>query len=299
MTDQSGRTALVTGPTVGGLGFHTAAELARRGARVVLAGRSPERLAEARAALRELHPAAAVELVKLDLTSLTSVREAAATAGGFGPLDLLVNNAGIMAPPYARTGDGLELQLATNHFGPFLLTGLLLPQLAASQDGRVVTVSSLMHKYARSAPLDDPRQESGRYAAWQVYGQSKLANLLFTVELERRLRAAELPVKALAAHPGIASTHLVANGPLSRLPGRSTLGQLVTRTVSQSPAAGAWPTLMAACADLPGGTFTGPAGRFELTGPATVVAGRRLARDPETARRLWELSESVTGLRYP
>lgn len=299
MPDQAGRTALVTGPTLGGLGFHTALELARRGAAVVLAGRSPEKLAEARNGILAEHPGASVELVRLDLASLTSVREAAAVIAGLGPLGLLVNNAGIMAPPYSRTLDGLELQLATNHFGPFLLTGLLLPQLVASGDARVVTVSSLMHKYARKAPLGDPRQESGRYSAWQVYGETKLANLLFSFELERRLREAELPVKALASHPGIASTHLVANGPLSRLPGRSTVGQLVTRTVSQSPAQGAWPTLMAATADLPGGTLTGPSGRLELTGAAKVVESRRLAHDRDAQRRLWEISEQVTGISYP
>ena len=299
MPDQAGRTALVTGPTPGGLGYHTALELVRRGARVVLAGRSPDKLAAARNGLREEVPAAEVELVRLDLTSLASVREAAASAGAFGAIDLLVNNAGIMAPPYSRTEDGLELQLGTNHFGPFLLTGLLLPQLAASGDARVVTVSSLMHKRATRPPLGDPRRKTGRYAAWNVYSQTKLANLLFSNELERRLRARELPVKALAAHPGIASTHLVANGPLSRLPGASTLGQLTVRFVSQSPAQGAWPTLMAATADLPGGTFTGPSGWMELVGPARVVESRRLAHDPDAARTLWELSEEVTGIRYP
>ena len=132
---------------------------------------------------------------------------------------MLVNNAGVMGTPYHRTADGLELQMATNHFGPFLLTGLLLPQLVASGDGRVVAVSSQMHRIARTAPLDDPHVQQGRYQRWPTYGQTKLANLLFTYELDRRLRRAELPVKALAAHPGFASTHLAANGQYGRSSG--------------------------------------------------------------------------------
>ena len=171
--DQAGRTAVVTGPSLGGLGHHTALELARRGARVVLAGRDPEKLgATADAITAELGgDQPAPEQLVVDLSDLTSVRAAARRAADLGPLHLLVNNAGVMGTPERRTPDGLELQMATNLFGPFLLTGLLLPQLVAAEDARVVTVSSLMHRRARSAPLGDPRQQ-GRYRKWQAYAQS-------------------------------------------------------------------------------------------------------------------------------
>lgn len=192
--DQSGRTALVTGPTLGGLGFHTSLELARHGARVVLAGRTPDRLADAAAAITEEVPGADLETLVVDLSDLGSVRAAGEAAAGLGALHLLVNNAGIMATPYRRTADGLESQMATNHVGPFLLTGLLLDQLAASGDGRVVTLSSLMHRTARSAPVGDLRARRP-YRRWRVYSQTKLANLLFTFELDRRLRRAGLPAR--------------------------------------------------------------------------------------------------------
>ena len=299
--DQSGRTALVTGTTVGGLGHHTALELARRGARVVLAGRRESRLAETYDAVRRAVPGATLDKLVLDLADLDAVRRAACRAEALGPLDLLVNNAGVMASGYSRTGDGLELQMATNHFGPFLLTGLLLPQLAASPAGRVVTVSSLMHRIARSAPLDDPRHPDGHYRRWPAYARSKLANLLFTYELDRRARRAGLTLTALAAHPGFAGTHLVANGRFGRPTGggASILDAVVRALSSQAPDAGAWPSLMAATADLPGATFCGPGGLGELRGLPGVVTSSRLAHDETAQRRLWELSERVTGIRYP
>ncbi|HEU5039046.1 MAG TPA: oxidoreductase [Nocardioides sp.] len=299
--DQAGRTVLVTGPTVGGLGQFTALELARRGARVVLAGRRPERVAETRAAIRAEVPDAALEELVVDLADLASVRRAAAEAAGLGPIHVLVNNAGVMAPPYSRTGDGLELQMATNHFGPFLLTGLLLPQLVASEDGRVVTVSSQMHRVARTAPLDDPRVQHGRYLRWPVYGRTKLANLLFTYELDRRLRRAALPVKALAAHPGFAATHLAANGQYGRASGgRASILDAAIKAVSPNSAGeGAWPTLMAATADLPGSTYVGPDGPFEWGGHPKVTTSTKQSYDETAQRRLWLLSEEVTGVRYP
>jgi NAD(P)-dependent dehydrogenase (short-subunit alcohol dehydrogenase family) len=302
MPDQAGRTAVVTGPTAGGLGYFTALELARHGARVVLAGRSPARLDEARAGLLREVPKAEVERLVLDTASLTAVRAAAAAAADLGKIDLLVNNAGVMATAYSRTVDGLEVQLATNHFGPFLLTGLLLPQLADGDGGRVVTVSSGMHKTARAAPLGEPRTEPSGYGAvgtWQVYAQTKLANLLFTYELERRLRAADLPVSALAAHPGIATTRLMRNGPLERIPLGRPVVETVMRALFQTPAAGAWPTLMAATADLPGGAFTGPGRLGELSGPAKVVRSTRRSHSVADQRALWELSERTVGLSYP
>jgi len=299
--DQAGRTILVTGTTVGGLGHHTALELARRGARVVITGRSPDRLAESESAILAEAPAAVLETVELDLADLSSVRRAASAASRLGPIDVLVNNAGVMGTPYHRTADGLELQLATNHFGPFLLTGLLLPQLTASEDGRVVAVSSQMHRIARSAPLDDPLVQRGRYQPWPTYGQSKLANLLFTYELDRRLRRAELPVKALAAHPGFAATHLAANGQYGRAEGgRASILDGAIKLVSPNTAEqGAWPTLMAATADLPGATYCGPDGLLEWGGRPRVTTSNKLSYDEDARRRLWELSEQATGVTYP
>jgi NAD(P)-dependent dehydrogenase (short-subunit alcohol dehydrogenase family) len=298
--DQAGRTVLVTGTSVGGLGHHTALELARRGARVVLAGRSADKLEATERLVREEVPAAQLERLVVDLSDLASVRRAATEAAAYGPLDLLVNNAGVMGTPYRRTADGLELQLATNHFGPFLLTGLLLPQLEASGAATVVTVSSVMHRVARAAPLDDPHEQHGRYARWQVYGRSKLANLLFTFELDRRARRAELPVKALAAHPGLSATHLAANGQYGRASGgRASILDAAVRAVAQPAETGAWPTLMAATADLPGSTYCGPSGLRESRGAPTVVGASRLATDETAQRRLWELSERTTGITYP
>jgi NAD(P)-dependent dehydrogenase (short-subunit alcohol dehydrogenase family) len=300
MPDQAGRTIVVTGTTVGGLGFETALELARRGARVVLAGRTPARLEESERAIRAQVPEASLDRVQVDVSDLASVRRAAVELSGTGPISALVNNAGVMGTAYTRTGDGLELQMATNHFGPFLLTGLLLPQLVASNDGRVVTVSSPMHRAARRAPLDNPRRQLGRYSRWPVYGQTKLANLLFTFELDRRARRAELPVKALAAHPGFSGTHLAANGRYGRAAGgRASILDAAVRAVAQPATMGALPTLMATTADLPGSTYCGPSGWQESRGLPTVVGTSRLALDEDTQRRLWELSEQTTGVAYP
>jgi NAD(P)-dependent dehydrogenase (short-subunit alcohol dehydrogenase family) len=298
--DQSGRTIVVTGPTVGGLGHHTALELARKGARVVLAGRTPAKVEDTVAAIQDQVPDASLETLQLDLASLDSVRRAAAAAARFGAIDVLVNNAGVMAPPYSRTADGLELQMATNHFGPFLFTGLLLPQLVASGDGRVVTVSSLMHTTARKAPLGDPRKQQGRYFRWPVYSQTKLANLLFTSELDRRAREAEVPVTAVAAHPGFSGTHLVVNGQMGRASGGiASILDAAVKAVSQSPAAGAWPSLMAATADLPGDTYCGPSGPGQYGGTPQIVGRTRLARDSRAAAKLWDISEETVGLQYP
>lgn len=297
--DQSGRTALITGPSPGGLGFHTALQLARHGAHVVLAGRNQAKVRTSADEIRAEVPGAEVSELELDLADLTAVRRSAAEAARFGDLHLLINNAGIMAPPHRLTPDGFESQFATNHLGPFLLTGLLLPQLAAAGGARIVTVSSLLHRIARKAPLGDPRT-SRRYSRWPAYGESKLANLLFTFEADRRLREAGIPVQALAAHPGIAATHLAANGQAG--PGRALRASILDasiKAVSQSASAGARPTLMAATADLPGGTYVGPRGRGELGGAPRVVGSTRLARDELAQRRLWELSQEAVGLAWP
>ncbi|MFN8192943.1 MAG: oxidoreductase [Nocardioidaceae bacterium] len=301
LPDQTGRTILVTGCTVGGLGHHTALELARRGATVLLAGRNEPKLRQTEATILAEVPDARLGRVVVDLADLSSVRRAAASVDA---VDVLVNNAGVMAPPYSRTVDGFESQLGTNHLGPFLLTGLLLPLLAgageAGRDARVVTVSSLMHRTARSAPVEDPRTERRGHRRWQDYARSKLANLLFTFELERRLTEHGLPVRALAAHPGFSGTHLVVNGQLGGTAGPvASILDAAVKAVSQTPAAGALPTLMAVGADLPGGTYCGPSGLRESRGAPQVVGSSALARDREVQRRLWEVSEEAVGLRYP
>ena len=315
LPDQTGRTVVVTGPSVGGIGHTTALELARKGARVVLAGRTPAKLDEAATAIREQVPEAALERLVVDLADLGSVRRAADDAARLGPIHVLVNNAGVMGTAYHRTPDGLEQQLATNHYGPFLLTGLLLPQLLAggeasdkagdTRDARVVAVSSQFHRIARRAPLDDPRDTGGRgrgrrHRRWATYGETKLANLLLTYELDRRARRAGLPLKALAAHPGFAGTHLAANGQYGRARGgRATILDAAVKAVSQPAAMGAWPTLMAATADLPGATYCGPGGLGEMAGLPQVVTSSRASYDEDAQRRLWELSERVTGIRFP
>jgi NAD(P)-dependent dehydrogenase (short-subunit alcohol dehydrogenase family) len=299
--DLSGRRALVTGVT-SGIGEQTVLELAGHGAEVILAARNQTKLETTMAQVREALPEARLHALVVDLSDLTSVRLAAGQAAAHGPLHLLVNNAGVMATPYQRTAEGFELQMATNHFGPFALTGLLMPQLVESGDGRVVTVSSQTSRLTRSAPLDDPRLH-GPYRRWRAYAQSKLANLLFTLELDRRARRLELPVKGLAAHPGYSATALMGTGyntgnTRERLRFTATVLQGAFELAGQPPALGALPTLMAATADLPGSTYVGPAGPLQMRGHPRVVNPRRLARDPGAQRRLWELSEEATGVRF-
>ena len=290
--------ALVTGVTAG-IGEHAAAALAERGFEVVLAARNPDKLDATVAALRARVPAATWHPVVLDLADLASVRRGAEQAADLGPLDVLVNNAGVMATPHRRTADGFELQLGTNHLGHFALTGLLLPSLLASGDARVVTVSSLVARTARTVPTGDPR-EPRRYRKWAAYAGSKLANLLFTVELDRRARRGDLPLTAVAAHPGYAATNLVDSGMnLGRRRVDGTIGLAVTRLVGQSAEAGAAPLVMAATEPgLEGGTYVGPGGPAELHGAPRVVTMPRAAHDADLAGRLWAVSEEATGVRF-
>src|SRR5215207_7148426 len=289
--DQSGRRAIVTGAN-SGLGLVIARELARRGAAVVLACRNREKGEAALADVRAAAPGAAAELASLDLGSLDSVRAFAAAQDR--PLDLLVNNAGVMAPPHRTTADGFELQLGTNHLGHFALTGLLLDRLRAAADARVVTMSSLMHRFGR-IHFDD-LQGQRRYRRWRAYNQSKLANLLFMLELDRRARAAGAPIVSVAAHPGWAATHLQTASP--PLLDRAVL-RAGNRTVAQSADRGALPALYAATAPgLPGASYAGPDGRSELRGDPQLVSMSARAQDPGIARRLWEVSEDLTGVTY-
>jgi NAD(P)-dependent dehydrogenase (short-subunit alcohol dehydrogenase family) len=298
--DLTGRRALVTGVT-SGLGEVTARELARAGAEVILAARNERKLEQTVATLDQAVPGTRLVPLVLDLADLASVRRAAAEASELGALDILVNNAGVMATPHERTADGLELQMGTNHYGHFALTGLLLDALVASGDARVVTVSSILARSVRGVSLADPRAEEGGYQKWGAYGQSKLANLLFTFELDRRVKAKGLPVTAVAAHPGYTKTNLVDNG-LNR-GGRRMVGAIglaATALVGQGVEQGAGPQLRAAVEPgLPGGSYVGPGGPFEVRGAPRVVRPPQPAQDTELAAGLWTLSETVTAVRFP
>lgn len=280
--NQTGRTAVITGAN-SGLGRATAAALAAKGARVVLAVRN---LRSGREAASELP--GDVEVRQLDLADLASVRAFAAEFAE--PIDLLINNAGIMIPPLSRTADGFESQFGTNHLGHFALTNLLLPRIR----GRVVTVSSNGHRVG-SIDFADLNWERRRYRAVAAYGQSKLANLLFTAELQRRLTEVGSPVLAMAAHPGTAATNLLK----VETPVLSSLAKAGVRLVAQTSEEGARPTLYAALADVPGNSFAGPRGFLQNRGAPKLVGRSAKARDEEAARRLWTVSEELTGVRFP
>ncbi|MCW2635927.1 MAG: Short-chain dehydrogenase/reductase [Blastococcus sp.] len=280
---QTGRTVVVTGGN-SGLGLATARELARAGAHVVLAVRDVARGEQAAAGLD-----GDVEVRRLDLADLASVRDFA--AAWTGDLDVLVNNAGIMMVPAGRTADGFELQFGTNHLGHFALTNLLLPHVT----DRVVTVASSMHRAGR-IDLDDLNWQARPYSASGAYGQSKLANLLFTLELQRRLTANRSTVRALAAHPGWAATNLQGRTRSWVTDRAMKLGNVL---LAQSDSQGALPTLAAATLELPGGSYLGPRGRNELRGHPTLVGRTPSASDPELARRLWNASAELTGTDLP
>jgi NAD(P)-dependent dehydrogenase (short-subunit alcohol dehydrogenase family) len=288
--DQTGRTAVVTGAN-SGLGLVTARELARRGAHVIMAVRSLDRGAAAAAAITAEIPAARLDVGRLDLADLDSVR---AFAGTVTQVDLLINNAGVMMPPRSLTAQGFELQIGANHLGHFALTGLLLPVLLAAPAPRVVTVSSSLHRRGRIA-FDDLFAEHG-YTPISAYAQSKFANVLFGLELDRRARAAGLPLASLITHPGYAATNLQTSGPTGIT---ALLGSLGNRVFAQSAAAGALPQLYAATSpEARGGQFIGPGGFGEMRGHPKLVQPITPATDPETARRFWTLSESLTGVTF-
>ena len=281
--DITGKHVIVTGAN-SGIGAAAATVLAAAGARVTLAVRNVEK---GRAAAAKMP--GATEVRELDLADLDSIR---AFAAGWGEeLELLINNAGVMAPPLGRTKDGFELQFGTNHLGHFALTNLLLPQVR----GRVVTVASGAHRLGR-IDFDDLNWERRRYRRWAAYGQSKLANLLFTRELQRRLSAAGSPVLAVAAHPGYAATNLQSHTGSSI---GDRLGNLGNALFAQSAPAGALPTLFAAFADIPGDSYAGPGGFQEMRGAPVLVGRSARAQDDAVARRLWQVSEELTGTSFP
>jgi NAD(P)-dependent dehydrogenase (short-subunit alcohol dehydrogenase family) len=301
--DQTGRTVLVTGAN-SGLGLRSAEALARHGATVLMACRNAERAEAARAAVAGAATGPAPVVVTLDLADLASVRKAAAEVdGSVERLDVLMNNAGLMAPPLSRTADGFETQFGTNHLGHFALTGLLLPALRRATAPRVVTTSSGAHRMGRNR-WDDPNYEHSTYRRWPAYAQSKLANLLFTLELGRRAAAHGGDLVAVAAHPGYAATHLQTTS--AQQTGGALLSRITgafmatgNRLVAQSDEAGARPQLYAASMpDVEPGDYFGPSGMFELRGDPERVDMTAAARDDAAAGLLWTVSEELTGVTY-
>jgi NAD(P)-dependent dehydrogenase (short-subunit alcohol dehydrogenase family) len=282
--DLAGQTVIVTGSN-SGIGLEAARVLAAKGAHVVLAVRDEARGRDAAAGIE-----GSTEVRVLDLADLASVR---AFAGSWtGDIDILVNNAGVMVPPFGHTKDGFELQFGINHLGHFALTNLLLPHIT----GRVVTVASSAHR-SGTIDFDDLNWATRRYGSGGGgYEQSKLANLLFTLELQRRLAAAGSLVIATAAHPGMTATNLMSS---SESPVMTLLAKVAVRLFAQDPAMGATPTLFAATADVPGGSYAGPSTRREMAGPPVLVGRSALAADPVVAARLWTASEELTGVRFP
>jgi len=276
---QSGRTVVVTGAN-SGVGLATAEALAAAGARVILACRNIDKGKAAAATMADT-----VEVRALDLASLASVREFAESIDE--PIDVLVNNAGVMAVPHRRTAEGFEMQIGTNHFGHFALTGLLLDRVRS----RVVTVSSSFHWFGR-VNLDDLNWEHRRYRRWAAYEQSKLANLLFAYELARRLESAGSPVRSYAVHPGYVSTNLMSHTETLM----DTVMGLGNRLIAQSPALGALPTLYAATTDLPNGSFAGPGGM--MWGYPKMTRSSPASYDREKAAALWSLSEKLTDVTF-
>jgi NAD(P)-dependent dehydrogenase (short-subunit alcohol dehydrogenase family) len=298
--DQAGRTIMVTGAN-SGLGLETAKAVAAAGATVLMACRDASRAQAARDEVHAGSSGASVEIVPLDLADLESVAVAAKTvAEREAPLDVLVNNAGVMAPPRLQTRDGFELQIGTNHLGHFALTGRLIEKLLAAEQPRVVTVSSMAHR-AGSISFDDLSWERRRYMRWPAYGQSKLANLLFTLELARRSEAAGTDLVATAAHPGYAATNLQTAGVgLGRAgPLLKPFMRIGNVIFGQSDAMGALPVLYAATAPaVRGDDYFGPDGIGEQHGHPRLVGRSGRAADPDAAQRLWELSTELTGVGF-
>lgn len=296
----AGKTAIVTGSTAG-LGLVAATELAAHGASVTLAVRDVARGEKVARAIIDAYPEASVQVALLDLTSLASIREfATGYIKSHKRLDILINNAGIMGVPTRETtADGFEAQFGTNHLGHFALTGLLLPVISKTKGARIVTVSSNLHKTGRMN-FDDLMGEKS-YKPWAAYGQSKLANLLFTSELQRRLEKAKIDAIAVAAHPGWSNTSLMKSGPMK---GRSKfmtgLAQWVTDRMAQPGTMGALNELYAAtAADVHGNDYFGPDGKSEQKGYPRKVDRSQFAKNAADAKRLWDVSEKLTGISYP
>jgi NAD(P)-dependent dehydrogenase (short-subunit alcohol dehydrogenase family) len=292
--DQTGRTAVITGANTG-IGFETAAVLAGRGASVVLAVRNLDKGKDAAARITSATPGADVTIQRLDLSSLDSVRAAAGDLRSrHDTIDLIINNAGVMYTPRSTTADGFELQFGTNHLGHFAFTGLLLDRLLPVEGSRVVTISSIGHRIRAGIHFDDLQWER-HYSRVGAYGQAKLANLMFTYELQRRL-AAEQKTIAVAAHPGGSNTELARNLPTVL----RAVNRVLAPVYTQSPAMGALPTLRAATdPGVRGGQYYGPGGFREVRGYPTLVRSSARSHDADDQRRLWAVSEELTGVTYP
>ena len=290
--DQNGRVFFITGAN-SGLGFEAAKVLAGKGARVLLGCRSDTKAKKAMDAIRGDYPDADLRFIPLDLGDLSSIRAAAALVENEPRLDVLLNNAGIMMPPREETADGFESQFGVNHLGTFALTGLLLDKVSQGQNPRIVITSSMAH---RSGQIDfDDINAGKRYSRWGRYAMSKLANLLHMYELDRRLRAADSPIITVACHPGVANTELARNFPDFMM----SLLQPVSSLFMNTAAQGAWPTLAAAAGEgVEGGQYFGPSRNGEWVGPAREVQARPKAKRIEPAKRLWDISEEMTGVRY-
>jgi len=290
---QTGKIAIVTGAN-SGLGYETALGLAKVGYKIVMASRNREKSEAARDKILKKQPGALLDILLLDLNSLASVREfATAFKAKYDRLDLLVNNAGLMMPPYQKTEDGFESQIGINHLGHFLLTGLLIDTLKQSPDSRVVSLSSIAHRNGKIR-FDD-LHFSKKYNAQTAYSQSKLACLMFAYELQRRLEKNRYDVISVAAHPGVAMTNLMQYLP----PFFVKVGKVVGPLLLQPVRMGAMPTLRAALdPGVKGGEYYGPSGFGEVKGPPERVNSSRRSRDREAAQKLWELSEKETGIRF-
>lgn len=294
--DQAGRLAVITGSNTG-LGYDTARVLAAHGATVVMAVRDTAKGEAAAAKIRALTQGAEVVVHKLDLGSLTSVKQAGAELAAAHPrIDLLINNAGVMYPPKSTTADGFELQFGTNHLGHFALTGLLLNNLLEVDGSRVVVVASIAHDIRARIDFDDLQWERRRYDRVASYGQSKLANLMFAYDLQRRLAAAKAKTIAVAAHPGVAATELVRHIPGATLPGVDWISGKLLNTAEM----GALPTLRAATdPTVKGGQYYGPDGFREMRGYPVLVGSSRQSKDEAVQKRLWTVSEELTGVTFP
>ncbi|MFS0724232.1 oxidoreductase [Paenibacillus sp. 1P07SE] len=286
---QRGKVAIITGAS-GGLGLETAQALARKEATVILAVRSAEKGGKAKAAILNGFPDADVRVMQLDLSDLDSVHSFAESfASSYTSLDLLINNAGVMIPPYSQTKQGFELQMGTNHFGHYALTARLFPLLKRTPSARIVNVASSAHRMGK-LNLDDLDWQQRKYKPWQAYGDSKLANLYFTLELDRRIKSSGLSLVTTAAHPGLAKTEL----------DRTSGGvKLFFRLFGQDAVMGALPTLRAAVdPQLQGGEYLGPGGRMQMKGYPVLESPVQLAYDEDIARRLWEISEARTEVTF-
>jgi NAD(P)-dependent dehydrogenase (short-subunit alcohol dehydrogenase family) len=297
ISDQTGKLAVITGAN-SGIGFSAARELARKGCRVILACRNQTKADAAKQRIENEIPGAAVEVGLMDLSSLQSIRDFAEQINHGNPVDVLINNAAVMALPVRQTTvDGFELQFGSNHLGHFALTGLLLPVLLASKAARVITVASIAHQ-GKKIPFDDLQSEH-RYDPWAAYGQTKLANLLFGFELERRFRQTATPAVSIVVHPGLSSTSIFKNGPGAKGGFRAAIMQVGFAMTAQSADQGALPTLFAATAiEAIGGKYYGPDGWFEWRGYPAEAKVSEEARDEMTAGNLWEISMKLTGVNY-